>query len=143
MRAAVVRLRVDIERGIAQLVEQLRDARLERETKLEPIVRAEHQMIGAAERMHQTLQGTLRALKLAPRGMGPPELVNMAEAVTAEGQYALTMRFFAPNTPYRVWKDRAPRFAKFFGPNVRAREADPDALFFSPMVVEISARRPA
>merc|ERR1719261_2129255 len=30
------------------------------------------------------------------------------------------MTFFSPNTPYRVWKDRAPRFSRFFGPNVRA-----------------------
>jgi len=52
--------------------------------------------------------------------MGPPELVNLAEFVTPEGEYALTMRFFAPNTPYRVWKDRAPRLARFFGPGVRA-----------------------
>jgi len=66
------------------------------------------------------MEDPLKALKLAPRGMGPPELVRMAEAVTPEGQYALTMRFFAPNTPYRVWKDRAPRFSRFFGPNVRA-----------------------
>jgi len=66
------------------------------------------------------MEDPLKALKLAPRGMGPPTLVNLAEAVTPEGEYALTMRFFAPNTPYRVWKDRAPRYARFFGPNVRA-----------------------
>merc|ERR1719247_2338473 len=45
------------------------------------------------------MEDPLKALKLAPRGMGPPELVNLAEAVTPEGEYALTMRFFAPNTP--------------------------------------------
>ncbi len=66
------------------------------------------------------MEDPLKALKLAPRGMGPPELVNLAEFVTPEGEYALTMRFFAPNTPYRVWKDRAPRLARFFGPGVRA-----------------------
>jgi len=66
------------------------------------------------------MEDPLRALKLAPRGMGVPDLVNLAEAVTPEGQYSLTMRFFAPNTPYRVWKDRGPRFSRFFGPNVRA-----------------------
>jgi len=65
------------------------------------------------------MEDPLRALKLAPRGMGPPELIRMSESVI-EGEYALTMRFYAPNTPYRVWKDRAPRFARFFGPNVRA-----------------------
>lgn len=66
------------------------------------------------------MEDALRALKLAPRGMAVPELVNLAEAVTPEGEYSMTMRFFAPNTPYRVWKDRAPRYATFFGPNVRA-----------------------
>jgi len=66
------------------------------------------------------MEDPLKSLKLAPRGMGPPELINLAESVTPEGEYALTMRFFAPNTPYRVWKDRAPRLARFFGPNVRA-----------------------
>jgi len=66
------------------------------------------------------MEDPLKALKLAPRGMGPPELKAMSESVTDDGQYALTMRFFAPNTPYRVWKDRAPRYSRFFGPNVRA-----------------------
>jgi len=66
------------------------------------------------------MEDPLKALKLAPRGMGPPELKNLAESVTPEGEYVLTMRFFAPNTPYRVWKDRAPRYSRFFGPNVRA-----------------------
>merc|ERR1719353_31269 len=66
------------------------------------------------------MEDPLKSLKLAPRGMGPPELLAMAESVTESGEYALTMRFFAPNTPYRVWKDRAPRYARFFGPNVRA-----------------------
>jgi len=66
------------------------------------------------------MEDPLKALKLAPKGMGPPELKAMKEEATADGQYALTMRFYAPNTPYRVWKDRAPRYARFFGPNVRA-----------------------
>jgi hypothetical protein len=66
------------------------------------------------------MEDPLRVLKLAPRGMGVPDLVKMREEVTPEGQYSVTMRFFAPNTPYRVWKDRCPRFATFFGPDVRA-----------------------
>jgi hypothetical protein len=66
------------------------------------------------------MEDPLRALKLAPRGMGPPDLKRMKEEIRPDGNYALTMRFFAPNTPYRVWKDRAPRYATFFGPNVRA-----------------------
>jgi len=81
------------------------------------------------------MEDPLKALKLAPRGMGPPTLKNLAESVTESGQYSLTMRFFAPNTPYRVWKDRAPRFAKFFGPNVRATLKKYDA---SKRLVEMS-----
>jgi len=66
------------------------------------------------------MEDPLKALKLAPRGMAPPELRSMSESVTPEGGYALSMLFFAPNTPYRVWQDRAPRLARFFGPGVRA-----------------------
>lgn len=66
------------------------------------------------------MEDPLKALKLAPRGMGPPELVSMAEELSPTGGYSLKMLFSAPNTPYRVWKDRAPRYARFFGPGVRA-----------------------
>lgn len=66
------------------------------------------------------MEDPLKALKLAPRGMGPPELVALGEEVASTGGYALKMQFFAPNTPYRVWKDRAPRYSRFFGPGVRA-----------------------
>jgi len=80
------------------------------------------------------MEDPLKALKLAPRGMGPPELKNLAESVV-DGEYCLTMRFFAPNTPYRVWKDRAPRYSRFFGPNVRATLKKYDA---SKRLVELS-----
>jgi len=66
------------------------------------------------------MEDPLKALKLAPRGMGPPTLLSMAEEVSPTGDYSLKMTFFAPNTPYRVWKDRAPRYSRFFGPGVRA-----------------------
>ena len=66
------------------------------------------------------MEEPLKALKLAPSGMGPPTLTAMREAVTADGNYEMGMTFFSPNTPYRVWKDRAPRFSRFFGPNIRA-----------------------
>jgi len=68
---------------------------------------------------HMELQ--LRALKLAPRGMGPPEIKQLVERVTPDGAYSLSMIFYAPNTPYRIWKDRAPRYSNFFGPGVRAQ----------------------
>ena len=66
------------------------------------------------------MEEPLKALKLAPSGMGPPTLTAMREAVTTDGNYEMGMTFFSPNTPYRVWKDRAPRFSRFFGPNIRA-----------------------
>ena len=53
------------------------------------------------------MEEPLKALKLAPSGMGPPTLTAMREAVTADGNYEMGMTFFSPNTPYRVWKDRA------------------------------------
>jgi hypothetical protein len=66
------------------------------------------------------MEDPLKVLKLAPRGMGPPELKSIREFVSPQGGYGMGLTFFAPNTPYRVWKDRAPRYSRFFGPNVRA-----------------------
>lgn len=66
------------------------------------------------------MEEPLKALKLAPRGMGPPILKSVREAVSDTGGYELGLTFFAPNTPFRVWKDRAPRYSRFFGPSVRA-----------------------
>merc|ERR1712078_322403 len=40
------------------------------------------------------MEGPLKALKLAPTGFGPPTLVKLAEAVTPQGQYSMTMRFW-------------------------------------------------
>lgn len=67
------------------------------------------------------MEDPLKFLKLAPSGMGVPEICNMIEKVTDDGRYSLTMRFNSPDTPYRIWKDRSPRFARFFGPGVRAQ----------------------
>lgn len=67
------------------------------------------------------MEDPLNFLKLAPSGMGVPEICNMKEEVTEDGRYSLTMRFNSPDTPYRIWKDRSPRYARFFGPGVRAR----------------------
>merc|ERR1719261_848740 len=73
------------------------------------------------------MEEPLKALKLAPSGMGPPTLTAMREAVTTDGNHEMGMTFFSPNTPYRVWKDRAPRFSRFFGPNVRAELRNVDS----------------
>merc|ERR1719247_3981757 len=66
------------------------------------------------------MEEPLKALKLAPPGRGPPELKQFTETVTPEGAYSMGMTFFAPYTPFPVWKQRAKRFATFFGPSVRA-----------------------
>ena len=61
------------------------------------------------------MEEPLKALKLAPSGMGPPTLTAMREAVTADGNYEMGMTFFSPYAPYTVWKQRAKKFANFFG----------------------------
>merc|ERR1719393_265971 len=66
------------------------------------------------------MEEPLKALKLAPPGRGPPELVKFTETVSPTGGYSMGMTFFAPYTPFPVWKQRAKRYATFFGPNVRA-----------------------
>mmetsp|Transcript_15707 Transcript_15707/g.28050 ORF Transcript_15707/g.28050 Transcript_15707/m.28050 type:complete len:325 (-) Transcript_15707:30-1004(-) len=67
------------------------------------------------------MEDPLRFLKLAPSGRGVPNICNLKETVTKDGRYSLAMRFNSPDTPYRMWKDRSPRYAKFFGPGVRAQ----------------------
>ena len=50
MRCDEVRLKHDNEPSMVQLVDKVRTMRAPRKTTLEPIIRAEHEMIGAAER---------------------------------------------------------------------------------------------
>jgi hypothetical protein len=66
------------------------------------------------------MEEPLKALKFAPPGRGPPELRQFTESVSPEGGYAMGMTFFAPYTPYTVWKTRGKKYATFFGPNIRA-----------------------
>jgi len=66
------------------------------------------------------MEDPLKALKFAPPGRGPPELRQFTESVSPEGGYAMGMTFFAPYTPYTVWKARGKKYAGFFGPNIRA-----------------------
>ena len=66
------------------------------------------------------MEEPLKALKLAPPGRGPPELVAFTESVSPSGGYAMGMTFTAPYTPYPVWKERAiKKFTNFFGPGIR------------------------
>jgi len=65
------------------------------------------------------LEEAIRALKLIPRGEGPPELVGLTEAVVG-GEYSLAMKFFSNKTPYNTWVERGAKYPVFFGPGVRA-----------------------
>ena len=62
--APVARTRFDNEPALVQLVDRVAEFRVPRETLKEPIVRAEHERVGAVERAHRQLQATTRALKL-------------------------------------------------------------------------------
>ena len=56
-----VRLRYDNEWSMVQLEEKVKALRHPKMTKLETIVRAEHQMAGAVESAHQTIHANLQA----------------------------------------------------------------------------------
>ena len=64
MRCDEVRLKHDNEPSMVQLVDKVRAFRAPRKTTLEPIIRAEHEMISAAERAHRTIAATVRALTM-------------------------------------------------------------------------------
>ena len=66
------------------------------------------------------MEEALKALKLNPPGAGPPELRQFTESVSPTGGYAMGMTFFSPKTPFPVWKQKAKKYATFFGPNIRA-----------------------
>ena len=56
------------------------------------------------------MEEPLKALKLAPRGMGPPTLIGLKEAVSPAGDAAPTARRRrAPPLPRRNLSERAPR----------------------------------
>ncbi len=60
MRSDEVRLRYDNEPSLVQFMEKVKTLRNPRMTTLEPIIRAEHKMVGAVERAHRTLQANTR-----------------------------------------------------------------------------------
>lgn len=66
------------------------------------------------------MEEPLKALKLAPPGRGPPELIQFTEGVSPSGGYMMGMTFKSPYAPYPVWKQRSKKYAPFFGPGVRA-----------------------
>ena len=64
VNADKVRLRYDNEPNMKLLAVKIEQLRHPRQTIQEPIVRAEHQSVGGAERAHQTIQAGARALRL-------------------------------------------------------------------------------
>ncbi len=64
MHSGEVRLRYDNEPSLVQLMEEVKAFRSPRQTTLETVIRAEHDVVGAIERAHRTLQANARALKL-------------------------------------------------------------------------------
>ena len=64
MYSEEVRLRYDNAWSMVQLAEKAKAFRHPKMTKLEPIVHAEHQMAGAVERAHHTIQAKLKAMMM-------------------------------------------------------------------------------
>lgn len=54
------------------------------------------------------LEEALRALKLIPRGEGPPEMIGMSEALNEKGEYCLGLKFSSNKTPYKSWLESGP-----------------------------------
>ena len=68
------------------------------------------------------LDSTLEALGLKLPQKKFPKLQSLTQEETENGQLAMTMTFQSLETPYKIWSDpaRVKRYARFFGPNVKA-----------------------
>jgi hypothetical protein len=75
MRCDEVKLKFDNEPGMKQLAQMVRNFRSPRKTTLEPIIRAEHEMLGAAERAHRTIGANARALVLDLKARTTEEVI--------------------------------------------------------------------
>jgi hypothetical protein len=75
MRCDEVKLKFDNEPGMKQLAQMVRNFRSPRKTTLEPIIRAEHEMRGAAERAHRTIGANARALVLDLKARTTEEVI--------------------------------------------------------------------
>ena len=80
----------------------------------------------ALNTLHNTVAYSRKGLAYAPCRQGVPVLQSLSESRTPAGGYALSMVFYAPNTPYHVWKDRmagSDGIARFFGDGKKSLRA--------------------
>lgn len=68
------------------------------------------------------LDSTLDALGLRLPAKKYPKLLNLIQEEEKDGQLSFTLTFQSVETPFKVWNEpeRVRKYAKFFGPNVKA-----------------------
>merc|ERR1719223_1842410 len=75
------------------------------------------------------LDTTVKKLGLVVPGKAYPQLMELREEVTPEGELAFTMVWQSLDTPYKMWAEekRRKRYETFFGPDVGAEVVKIDA----------------
>jgi len=75
------------------------------------------------------LDTTVKKLGLVVSGKAYPQLMELREEVTEDGELAFTMVWQSLDTPYKMWADekRRKRYETFFGPGVGAEVVKIDA----------------
>jgi len=75
------------------------------------------------------LDTTVKKLGLVVPGKAYPQLIELREDVTEDGELAFTMVWQSLDTPYKMWADekRRKRYETFFGPEVGAEVVKIDA----------------
>lgn len=75
------------------------------------------------------LDTTVKKLGLVVAGKEYPQLIQLREDVTDDGELAFTMVWQSLDTPYKMWADekRRKRYETFFGPDVGAEVVKIDA----------------
>jgi len=75
------------------------------------------------------LDTTVKKLGLVVPGKAYPQLIELREDVTDDGELAFTMVWQSLETPYKLWADekRRKRYETFFGPGVGAEVVKIDA----------------
>jgi hypothetical protein len=75
------------------------------------------------------LDTTVKKLGLVVPGKDYPQLQELRQEVTPEGELAFTMVWQSLDTPYKMWADdrRVKKYETFFGPNINADVVKIDA----------------
>lgn len=75
------------------------------------------------------LDTTVKKLGLVVPGKAYPQLKELRQDVTADGELVFTMVWQSLDTPYKMWADerRVKKYETFFGPNVTAEVVKIDA----------------